>query len=103
LVQYKVALKRCRSGNFDWPNIDYDTGNPTAAGEYSLADKNYGTLVIWLKDQQFQHVDNSLRQNIIAFYGHQDKPRDPGEESRRGIKVEKAVERMDHSKFVSAN
>jgi hypothetical protein len=103
LVQYKVALKRCSSGEFDLPNIDYDTGNLTAAGEYPLADKNYDILILKLKDQQFHHVDDLLRRNIIAFYTLRDKPQNPGEESRHEIKVNKALDRLDHRRLVTAN
>ncbi|MDP4260214.1 MAG: zinc dependent phospholipase C family protein [Bacteroidota bacterium] len=94
LVEYRIVLNRCHSGHVELPNIDYDTGNLTAPGEYPLADKNYDMLVIRLKDQQFDQVNDSLRRNIIAFYGHRDKPHDPRDESHREMNVDKALARL---------
>jgi hypothetical protein len=50
------------------PNIDLDTGNPTAPGEYPLADRTYRELLDKLASDHFEHTDEALRQDILRFY-----------------------------------
>ncbi|MFY9555869.1 MAG: hypothetical protein WAV47_14245, partial [Blastocatellia bacterium] len=49
-------------------NKDFDTGEPTRAGEYALADVTYGKLLERLADKDFENITPSLRQNILGFY-----------------------------------
>jgi hypothetical protein len=42
---YRKLLGELRSRNLALPDMDLDTGNPTAAGEYSLADASYARLL----------------------------------------------------------
>jgi len=67
-VHYKIYAKQLQSGNFMLSNIDYDTGEKTAPGEYALADENYGTLLLMLRQENFENVTPSLKQNILTFY-----------------------------------
>src|SRR5262249_7407163 len=41
---YTELLKQQRSGQLQLPNRDFDTGHPTAPGEYRLADDTFGEL-----------------------------------------------------------
>jgi len=56
--------------NPDWqaPNINLDTGKPTALGEYPLADRTYRELLARLANDHFEHTDEALRQDILRFY-----------------------------------
>ena len=74
LVHYTMALKNCRSGKINFPNIDFDTGNLTAPGEYPLADKNYDLLLGKLQKQDFILINSALKQNILHFYAHRSAP-----------------------------
>ncbi len=65
---YATALKQTKNGQLDLPNMDFDTGRPTAAGEYSLADKTYDHLLDQLSKKHFDQVTPDLRQNILDFY-----------------------------------
>lgn len=49
-------------------NLDFDTGRPTRAEEYSLADETYAKLLRDLDKQQFQGLTPELRTNLLAFY-----------------------------------
>jgi hypothetical protein len=49
-------------------NVDFDTGIRTSIGEYSLADKTYGDLLLQLKMKNFETVTPALKKNIISFY-----------------------------------
>jgi len=51
------------------PNNDFDTGHPTKAGEYALADETYGEWLRKLADKDFEHVTPVMKQNILTFFG----------------------------------
>jgi hypothetical protein len=70
LIHYSTTINILRSGTIDLPNIDYDTGNITSAGEYPLADKNYGILLMKLEKKNFVHLNKSLKQNILDFFSN---------------------------------
>jgi hypothetical protein len=73
------------------PNRDFDTGKPTQAYEYKLADQTYAALVERLAANQFAQTTPGLRANILAFYeGLQSpKPNDIPPSERQ--KVESAL------------
>ena len=52
-------------------NVDFDTGHPTRAGEYRMADETYGEWLRKLADKKFEHVSEPMRQNILAFFSTQ--------------------------------
>lgn len=62
-------------------NTDFDTGHPTRAGEYPLADETYGELLRKLADKKFEHLTPTARRNILAFYG--DQPKTPASEKEK--------------------
>ena len=67
-VHYKIYTDELRTKNLSLSNIDYDTGKKTAPGEYELADENYGTLLLMLRQENFKNVTPSLKENILTFY-----------------------------------
>ena len=64
-------------------NADFDTGHPTKAGEYKLADETYGEWLRKLADKKFENLNPVARQNILAFYGSQLKASPSKEESEQ--------------------
>jgi hypothetical protein len=66
---YRQLLSQLRAGSIDLPDKDFDTGNPTRAGEYRLADKAHAQLLDKLASHHFENVTPGLRQDILAFYG----------------------------------
>jgi hypothetical protein len=74
LNTYREMLAKARIGRLDLQNKDFDTGEPTRAGEYELADESYAKLLIKLADRDFKSITPELRQNILAFYGNLDLP-----------------------------
>jgi Zinc dependent phospholipase C len=101
LIQYKLALKNCASSNIDFANIDFDTGNITSLGEYPLADKTYNSLLTWLRKQDFEYLNDSLKKNIIEFYAPQAQPGDTGKAARIPVKTSKTLERLRQAKSSS--
>ena len=74
LNTYREMLARTGTGKLDLANRDFDTGEPTRAGEYELADEAYAKLLIKLAERDFKSITPELRQNILAFYGNLDLP-----------------------------
>ena len=65
---YTALLKTLRAGNLDLPNRNLDDGNPTAPGEYSLADDSYANLLTKLTAHKFNETSAQLQENILKFY-----------------------------------
>lgn len=65
---YRALLRATRNGALAPSNDDLDTGQPTRAAEYSLADDTYAKLLSKLADDNFAHTPFDLRKNILAFY-----------------------------------
>ena len=66
--RYRAALDALGNGRLDLPNTDFDTGKPSAHGEYSLADDTYAELLHRLAGHTAASVPDPLRRNINAFY-----------------------------------
>jgi Zinc dependent phospholipase C len=66
---YGAQLREQKAGELKLADMDFDTGRPTRAGEYSLADKAYARLLDDLAKRNFDQASPELRQNILAFYG----------------------------------
>ncbi len=67
-ARYAQALADVPRGGLALPNTDFDTGQPSAYGEYSLADDTYGELLSRLTDQHFTDVSSALRASIDRYY-----------------------------------
>ena len=66
--RYRVALDSLGAGWLNLANTDFDTGKPSAHGEYALADDTYGELLHRLANRKFAGAPDALRVNILAFY-----------------------------------
>lgn len=74
LTQYRALLSRARTDKLNLQNRDFDTGAPTHAGEYKLADETYAKFLNRLAKNKFEDVTPELRQNILAFYSDLNAP-----------------------------
>ena len=72
LVHYHAELAELQTKNIKLKDIDYDTGKPTEAGEYELADKTYEDLLAQLQKNKFNDLTEPLKQNILNFYSKAD-------------------------------
>ena len=66
---FRQSLDAVKTGQLHLPNTDFDTGQPTSRGEYSLADDTYDELLGKLADRAFADVTEGLRSNLVAHYG----------------------------------
>lgn len=79
---YHVLLTRLGSpkltqlGGADpkFPDLDLDTGEPTAPSEYTLADKTYARLLKMLAQNGYDNASPALRANILDFYSDLGRP-----------------------------
>ena len=56
------------------PDVDFDTGAPTASGEYRLADLSYARLLAKLVGHPKVPIEPALRSNLLAFYADPNPP-----------------------------
>ena len=81
---YRALLKAERARKLVLPNCDLDDGINTVAGEYSLADEAYDSLLTQLSAHHFDQTTAQLRNNIIEFYARPSPPvKTPKELARR--------------------
>lgn len=66
--QYGKALRQVKSKDLQAPAINLDTGKPTKRSEYPLADATYRELLDELAYENFVHLNEPLRENILNFY-----------------------------------
>jgi hypothetical protein len=66
--QFRRSLDEVRAGRLVLRDVDFDTGRPSAHGEYDLADETYAKLLDTLADRQFGGVSPALRRSILAYY-----------------------------------
>lgn len=74
LGRYRTLLAQLNNGRLQLENTDFDTGRPTRAGEYRLADETYAGLLKELAEHDFAEATPELRRNILAFYKNLNAP-----------------------------
>lgn len=67
--RYRAMLEAARANRLSLPNTDFDTGRPTARGEYPLADETYAELVDKLAKRPAADVPLAIRRDIDRYYG----------------------------------
>jgi hypothetical protein len=66
---YGKFLGKLRAGEkLELPNMDFDTGKKTIAGEYRLTDEAYSKLIRKLDERKFDLLTPELRADILQFY-----------------------------------
>jgi hypothetical protein len=65
--RYVKLLAEVRSDQLELPNINFDVGDPTVAGKYTLADAAYAKLLHKLNGH-YAGMPTDLRVNILAYY-----------------------------------
>jgi hypothetical protein len=67
---YRALLGNVQKKSQQLPDDDLDSGKPTAAGEYSLADDTYAKMLSQLADKKFDATSPALQKNIVGFYSN---------------------------------
>ena len=96
--QYRAFLEEVRTNSLVLSNRDLDSGNVTKAGEYSLTDDTYATLLGQLSDKKFDTTTTDLRANILNFYADLSAPIDTKNDPARWQSI---LTRLDQLKAVT--
>jgi hypothetical protein len=65
---YRGLLQKAKTELPGLPDRDLDSGKPTHAAEYSLADDAYAKLLTQLASKNFAQTSPELRKDILSFY-----------------------------------
>ena len=72
--QYRAFLEEVRTDSLVLPNRDFDSGNMTKPGEYSLTDDTYARVLVQLSQRKFDLTTPALRDNVLHFYADLSAP-----------------------------
>jgi hypothetical protein len=93
--RYRQSLAASSAGRLNLVNTDFDTGQPTRRGEYSLADDTYDELLGKLVGRAFANVSEDLRSNLVAYYGNLDSlPTGTDAERKRSARIRQQLARL---------
>jgi hypothetical protein len=92
--QYRAELRDLKTGNQQLANMDFDTGKPTAPGEYRLTDETYAKLLDKLAKTKFADLKPDVRQNILAFYQNPSAPNYIKKKREKWSKVQQELEEL---------
>ena len=67
---YKGYLRSVRAGSLTISNMDLDSGKPTTASEYTLADRTYEELLLKLAEHDFAAATPELQKNILSYFAN---------------------------------
>ena len=99
---YRALLEDIRVGKLMLPDCDLDDGKRTTAGEYSLADDTYASLLIKLSAHNFDQTTTQLRDNILDFYASPLPPAVSRKEQARLQAVQADLRRMKTATLLPA-
>jgi len=89
--RYRILLQSVRDNRLDLRNTDFDTGQPTRRGEYTLADGTYAELLARLSSKKAAAPD-ALRADIMRFYGKVEPAAARDKKERKALeKIEKQL------------
>ncbi len=92
--KYGLLLKDTRARQIKLANDDLDSGKPTIAGEYTLADDTYAKLLSQLAEKKFDVTTVSLQKNVLAFYSNASAPIDTKKDPGKWQKVQNNLEAL---------
>ncbi len=91
---YKKLLGEVRANDLHLPDMDFDTGKVTHAGEYVLSDETYAHLLDALAQRHFDEITPSLQANILNFYSNPEAPIATKRNKQKWQKTEAEVEQL---------
>ncbi|MCU1303081.1 MAG: hypothetical protein JWQ87_3365 [Candidatus Sulfotelmatobacter sp.] len=94
IENYKKLLTQTSAGKLQLTNTDFDTGQPTHAGEYALTDSTYAHLLDQLAAHNFDKLTAELRKNILAFYSDTNAPIETKKKPKAWQKTQEQLEKL---------
>jgi len=77
-ARYRDMVRQVRDGHLDLSNTNFDTGQPTHANDYTLADATYAEWLEALAKRDFTGASPAMRRALNAYYrdAHPPDPND---------------------------
>ena len=95
IARYTSELEQLRQQpEIHLPDINFDTGEPTHAGQYKLTDDSYAYLVDKLAGRHFDLLTSNLRDNILSFYGNLQEPLDTKRHKEEFAKLQQRLQEL---------
>ena len=95
--RYQTTLRAVGERRLNLANTNFDTGKPSAHGDYGLADETYAELLDRHAERHFADVPPALRQNILAYYAAAPDKISGKKELKRLKKVNSQLSRLKDS------
>jgi hypothetical protein len=92
--KYGALLKETHSQQIKLADDDLDSGKPSVAGEYTLADDVYAKLLSQLADKKFEATTIPLQKNILDFYANAVAPNETKKDPGKWQKVQSNLEAL---------
>jgi hypothetical protein len=91
---YRETLDDVARGRLDLRNTDFDTGRPTRAGEYRLADETYSELLRKLVKDDFSELSSEMRADLLRFYADPGAVKEPPKHKKEWRETVAALQRL---------
>jgi len=97
-ARYRDMVRQVRDGRLDLPNTNFDTGDPTHANDYPLADVTYAEWLDALAKRDFTGASPAVRRALDVYYRD---ARPPDQADRKAWKTwqqaQAALARLDRA------
>ena len=93
--EYHKLLHQTAEGDLRIPNRNLDTGEPTIAGKYRLADEAYNDLLRRLARDRFTHVGPALKKNVLEYF--RSGPALDSASGRKRKEIAAALKTLEHT------
>ncbi len=94
LDEYRKLLAETGRTSPTLRDYNFDTGKPTQAGDYRLADNAYADFLKKLDEKQFQGVQPDLRANILSYYENAKAPVATEDKTHEWEKLQKNLQEL---------
>ena len=102
IADYKKRLAEIAATNDPQLNdVNFDTGKPTAAGQYKLTDETFAYLLEKLANRHFDLLTPALRDNVLAFYGGLQAPAGTRQEKKDWAKLQQNLQELKEAPTVA--
>jgi hypothetical protein len=94
LDRYRTLLEATGSGRLELPNSNFDVGETTGPGKYSMNDDAHAELLELLAKANFAGVPRDVRDELLAFYSQPDVEYSTRKKPKEWAKLQAAVQQL---------
>ena len=104
LLKYDLTVSTLYTTVPKLSNRTLDTGHETVFGEYAIADSDYATFLLMLKERNFATLNVDIKDNILGFYEHAKTPAFKNKKAyREWQKVQQALVALKQTTTIAKN